>query len=82
MTILRKLLRAFLGTDASEEPATSTTEEARLGAQEDTEAPADTAAATTEADTTQDPEPAADIADKGADELADAPPPARSEDAE
>ncbi|XP_045103100.1 uncharacterized abhydrolase domain-containing protein DDB_G0269086-like isoform X14 [Portunus trituberculatus] len=66
-------------TDESEEPATTQAEEARLGAQDDTEAPADATATTTDAaDATPDADAAADAADAatpaeaGTDDTADA----------
>ncbi|XP_063874410.1 uncharacterized abhydrolase domain-containing protein DDB_G0269086-like isoform X34 [Scylla paramamosain] len=67
-----------LGTDESEEPATTQAEEARLGAQDDTEAPADATATTTDAaDATPDADAAADAAaaaaaEAGTDDTADA----------
>ncbi|MPC13007.1 hypothetical protein E2C01_005725 [Portunus trituberculatus] len=76
---VRNLLCDFLGTDESEEPATTQAEEARLGAQDDTEAPADATATTTDAaDATPDADAAADAADAatpaeaGTDDTADA----------
>ena len=63
----------FLGTDESEEPATTQAEEARLGAQEDTEAPADATATTTDAaDATPDADTADAAAEAGTDDTADA----------